>query len=266
MATPAADARTGRIGPREPTRAPRSASAPNPTPAPSYMLWTEIDKSFLVSHLLCTGGGDSMAVVHLYFGVDVHVAIPCDGGMKELDAGWGYGRPGHSHGYRLIAGSGHILPPPATTEHAPSAAGRPNPEQPRGLSRVRRIVCSEPAQAVGIPMGAETNLSSPQLDPTKSRESVTLLNDDQNWMLALRESVSFGRFLAEPLEWDTTGHVSRWQRWRMSDHRRQLSLICQYMPWRSDFNLCPPAAVLRTLEVLDQPRVVIHACLRLVRH
>ncbi|XP_044381997.1 uncharacterized protein [Triticum aestivum] len=28
-------------------------------------------------------------------------------------------------------------------------------------------------------MGAETNLSSPQLDPTKSRESVTLLNDDQ---------------------------------------------------------------------------------------
>ncbi|XP_044381995.1 uncharacterized protein [Triticum aestivum] len=36
-------------------------------------------------------------------------------------------------------------------------------------------------------MGAETNLSSPQLDPTKSRESVTLLNDDQNWMSALRE-------------------------------------------------------------------------------
>ncbi|XP_020178002.1 uncharacterized protein [Aegilops tauschii subsp. strangulata] len=57
-------------------------------------------------------------------------------------------------------------------------------------------------------MGAETNLSSPQLDPTKSRESVTLLNDDQNWMSALRESVSFGRFLSEPLEWDTTGHVS----------------------------------------------------------
>ena len=35
-------------------------------------------------------------------------------------------------------------------------------------------------------MGAETNLSSPQLDPTKSRESVTLLNDDQ-----VRGSASF---------------------------------------------------------------------------
>lgn len=44
---------------------------------------------------------------------------------------------------------------------------------------MRRIVCSEPAQAVDIPMGAETNLSSPQLEPTKSRETETLLNDDQ---------------------------------------------------------------------------------------
>ncbi|KAM3354643.1 hypothetical protein ACQJBY_025389 [Aegilops geniculata] len=57
-------------------------------------------------------------------------------------------------------------------------------------------------------MGAETNLSSPQLEPAKSRETETLLNDDQNWMTALRESVSSRRFLSEPLEWDTTGHVS----------------------------------------------------------
>ncbi|XBI96535.1 hypothetical protein VPH35_032805 [Triticum aestivum] len=57
-------------------------------------------------------------------------------------------------------------------------------------------------------MGAETNLSSLQLEPTKLRETETLPNDDQNWMSALRESVSFGRFLSEPLEWHTTGHVS----------------------------------------------------------
>ncbi|XP_037481727.1 uncharacterized protein LOC119359729 [Triticum dicoccoides] len=56
-------------------------------------------------------------------------------------------------------------------------------------------------------MGAETNIS-PQLEPAKSRETDTLLNDDQNWMTVLQESVSFRRLLSEPLEWDTTGHVS----------------------------------------------------------
>lgn len=51
-----------------------------------------------------------MAVVHLYFGVDVHVADPCDVAMEEPDAGWGYGRPGHSHGYTLIAGLEGLSP------------------------------------------------------------------------------------------------------------------------------------------------------------
>lgn len=39
-------------------------------------------------------------------GVDVHVAVACDGAMEEPDAGWGYGRHGHRHGHRLIAGLG----------------------------------------------------------------------------------------------------------------------------------------------------------------
>ena len=39
-------------------------------------------------------------------GVDVHVAVVCDGAMEEQDAGWGYRRHGHRHGHRLIAGSG----------------------------------------------------------------------------------------------------------------------------------------------------------------
>ncbi|KAM3350570.1 hypothetical protein ACQJBY_022972 [Aegilops geniculata] len=109
-------------------------------------------------------------------------------------------------------------------------------------------------------MGAETNLSSPQLEPPKSRETETLLNDDQNWMAALRESVSFRRFLSEPLEWDTTGHVSPATMAHVqSPPTAQLDLPVHAAVFG------PQSAVLRTLEVLDEPRVVIHACPCFVR-
>uniref|UniRef100_A0A453KQ72 Uncharacterized protein n=1 Tax=Aegilops tauschii subsp. strangulata TaxID=200361 RepID=A0A453KQ72_AEGTS len=44
-------------------------------------------------------------------------------------------------------------------------------------------------------MGGETNLSPPPLEPE------TLRGEEQDWVSALGESVSFGRFLSQPLEW-----------------------------------------------------------------
>lgn len=51
------------------------------------------------------------------------------------------------------------------------------------------------------------DLPPPSLEPNASREPETLGKDDQDWVSALRESVSFGRFLSESLEWDTMRHV-----------------------------------------------------------
>ncbi|KAK3136439.1 hypothetical protein QOZ80_5BG0434570 [Eleusine coracana subsp. coracana] len=54
-------------------------------------------------------------------------------------------------------------------------------------------------------MGAERNLSPPLLEPTLSPEPDIRGHDSGDWkadmMSALGESVSFGRFLSEPLEW-----------------------------------------------------------------
>lgn len=68
-------------------------------------------------------------------------------------------------------------------------------------------------------MGAETDLSPPPppLEPTASLEPEILTRDDRSWkadmMSALGESVSFGRFLAEPLEWG---------KWSAFEHKRYI--------------------------------------------
>uniref|UniRef100_A0ACD5XPL7 Uncharacterized protein n=2 Tax=Avena sativa TaxID=4498 RepID=A0ACD5XPL7_AVESA len=68
-------------------------------------------------------------------------------------------------------------------------------------------------------MGAETDLSPPPLEPTASPEPEILRNrnDDRDWkadmISALGESVSFGRFLSEPLDWG---------KWSAFEHKRYL--------------------------------------------
>ncbi|CAM0880234.1 unnamed protein product [Alopecurus aequalis] len=67
-------------------------------------------------------------------------------------------------------------------------------------------------------MGAEMDdLCPPPPEPTASPEPQILRNDDHDWkadmMSALGESVSFGRFLSEPLEWG---------KWSAFEHNRYL--------------------------------------------
>uniref|UniRef100_A0ACD5Y7H7 Uncharacterized protein n=1 Tax=Avena sativa TaxID=4498 RepID=A0ACD5Y7H7_AVESA len=68
-------------------------------------------------------------------------------------------------------------------------------------------------------MGADADLSPPPLEPTASPEPEILRNrnDDRDWkadmISALGESVSFGRFLSEPLEWG---------KWSAFEHNRYL--------------------------------------------
>lgn len=57
-------------------------------------------------------------------------------------------------------------------------------------------------------MGAGKDVSLPPLEPTASPGTEFLRKDDRDWLSALGESVSFGWFLSDLLEWDAMAHVS----------------------------------------------------------